>query len=54
MDLQQKQLDDLDSWLNKMEEHIKNQDAVGTDLDTIHAQVNEHKVGQGHEWLPGM
>ncbi|KAL3882693.1 hypothetical protein ACJMK2_029006, partial [Sinanodonta woodiana] len=43
MTLQQQQLDELASWLAKMEERIANQGPIGTDLQTIKAQVDEHK-----------
>ncbi|XP_076466610.1 dystrophin-like isoform X3 [Babylonia areolata] len=46
MELQQHQLDELASWLVWMEEKINNQDPVGTDLETIKTQVDDHKVIQ--------
>jgi hypothetical protein len=44
MDLQQQQLDDLAGWLTGMEERINQQEPVGSDLEAIKRQVEEHKV----------
>ena len=44
--LQQKQLDELAEWMANMEDQIQNQEAIGSDLEAIQAQVNKHKVGR--------
>ncbi|KAL8624968.1 hypothetical protein ACOMHN_039855 [Nucella lapillus] len=46
MELQQQQLEELGSWLTWMEERISNQEPVGTDLEAIKKQVDDHKVIQ--------
>lgn len=43
MALQQQQLDDLAEWLTKMEEKIRVQRKLGSDLDQVKQQVEEHK-----------
>ena len=44
MDLQQGQLDSLAAWLAKMEAVMAKEEQVGSDLQTIRKQVDEHKV----------
>ncbi|XP_025099305.1 dystrophin-like isoform X11 [Pomacea canaliculata] len=46
MELQQQQLEELDKWLADMESRIEHQEAVGTDLEAIKTQVEEHKMIQ--------
>ncbi|XP_070191463.1 dystrophin-like isoform X2 [Littorina saxatilis] len=46
MELQQQQLDELAGWLTHMEERIKTQEPVGSDLDAIKKQVEDHKLIQ--------
>ncbi|KAK3089530.1 hypothetical protein FSP39_004327 [Pinctada imbricata] len=41
--LQQKQLDELAEWMANMEEEIRNQESIGSDLEAIQGQVNKHK-----------
>lgn len=48
MELQQQQLEELDKWLADMESRIEHQEAVGTDLEAIKTQVEEHKVFRSH------
>jgi hypothetical protein len=48
MELQQKQLDQLNAWLNKMESKIGEHESVGTDVDVVRHQVEEHKVKRCH------
>ncbi|XP_061169275.1 dystrophin-like isoform X1 [Saccostrea echinata] len=43
MSTQQKQLDELAVWLEKMEERIRNQEPIGSDLDAIKLQIANHK-----------
>ncbi|XP_041352153.1 dystrophin-like isoform X2 [Gigantopelta aegis] len=43
MDLQQQQLDELEKWLTQMEGCITNQEPIGSDLETIKQQVEDHK-----------
>lgn len=44
MDLQKKQLDDLNVWLNKMEESIAVEAEVGASLEDVKSQIENHKV----------
>lgn len=44
MATQQKQLDELAVWLEKMEERIRNQEPIGSELDDIKLQIANHKV----------
>lgn len=44
MDLQKKQLDDLNSWLHKMEETISTEAEFGASLEDVKAQIETHKV----------
>lgn len=44
MATQQKQLDELAVWLEKMEERIRNQEPIGSELDAIKLQIANHKV----------
>lgn len=44
MATQQKQLDELAVWLEKMEERIRNQEPIGSELDAIKLQIASHKV----------
>ncbi|XP_078699235.1 dystrophin-like isoform X12 [Branchiostoma floridae x Branchiostoma belcheri] len=48
MNLQQKQLDQLDAWLSGTEQRIKVMDTqgIGPDLDQVRRQVEEHKTLQ--------
>ncbi|KAK7483287.1 hypothetical protein BaRGS_00025454, partial [Batillaria attramentaria] len=46
MELQQQQLDELGAWLTSMEDRINKQEAVGSDLEAIKMQVEEHKLIQ--------
>uniref|UniRef100_A0A8W8JFQ6 Dystrophin n=1 Tax=Magallana gigas TaxID=29159 RepID=A0A8W8JFQ6_MAGGI len=43
MATQQKQLDELAVWLEKMEERIRNQEPIGSELDAIKLQIANHK-----------
>jgi hypothetical protein len=44
MDLQQRQIDELASWLTAAEAKIESNDPVGSDSETIKRQIDEHKV----------
>lgn len=44
MDLQKKQLDDLNAWLNKMEEGIAGEADIGASLEDVKGQIENHKV----------
>ncbi len=44
MDLQQRQIDELASWLTSAEAKIEPSDPVGSDAETIKRQIDEHKV----------
>ena len=44
MQLQQAQLDGLAEWLTGMEARISQHGPIAADLDTIHTQVDTHKV----------
>ena len=44
MSLQQNQIDQLADWLTEAEKTIEKQDTIGSDLDAVKAQVEEHKV----------
>ena len=44
MDLQQRQIDELASWLTAAEAKIESNDPVGSDSETIKRQIEEHKV----------
>ena len=46
MSLQQRQLDDLATWLTAMEERISGQRRLGSDLAEIRQQIDDHKVLQ--------
>ncbi|XP_022094793.1 dystrophin-like [Acanthaster planci] len=46
MELQQKQLDDLAAWLDRTEEVIGRQEGMGSNLDQISQQVEEHRMLQ--------
>ncbi|XP_013413171.1 dystrophin isoform X2 [Lingula anatina] len=43
MELQQKQLDQLATWLEKMEKKMERHEPVASDLEVLHRQVDEHK-----------
>jgi len=44
MDLQQKQINALAEWLTLAEQKINNSESIGSDLDTVKRQVEDHKV----------
>ena len=44
MDLQQKQIDELASWLSSAEAKIEANSTVGSNLETVQRQIEEHKV----------
>lgn len=44
MDLQQKQIDELADWLTVAEKRINSAQTIGSDLDTVRRQVEDHKV----------
>ena len=44
MELQQQQLKELDKWLTEMEETRLKHEPIGSDLETIKSQVDQHKV----------
>ena len=44
MSTQQRQLDELAVWLEKMEEQIYSQEPIGADLEAIKLQIANHKV----------
>lgn len=44
MDLQQKQINALADWLTAAEKRINSSEAIGSDLDTVKRQVENHKV----------
>ena len=44
MDLQQKQIDELADWLTVAEQRINSSEVIGSDLDTVRRQVEDHKV----------
>ena len=44
MSLQQNQIDQLADWLTQAEKKIEKQDSIGSDLEAVKAQVDEHKV----------
>ena len=44
MDLQQKQINRLADWLTRAEQTINSSESIGSDLDTVKRQVEEHKV----------
>lgn len=44
MELQQQQLKELDKWLTGMEQTRLKQESIGSDLETIKSQVDQHKV----------
>lgn len=44
MDLQQKQINALANWLTVAEQRINSSEAIGSDLDTVKRQVENHKV----------
>ena len=44
MDLQQKQIDELADWLTVAEQRINSSEVIGSDLDTVRHQVEDHKV----------
>ena len=44
MDLQQKQIDELADWLTVAEQRISSSEVIGSDLDTVRHQVEDHKV----------
>ena len=46
MKLQQLQLQELSNWLTKAENIIEGTGPIGTDLDTVKSQVEEHKAFQ--------
>lgn len=46
MDLQQRQIDELASWLSNAEAKIEANDTVGSDLETIKRQIEDHKVNR--------
>ncbi|XP_028414557.1 dystrophin-like isoform X10 [Dendronephthya gigantea] len=46
MDLQQRQIDELASWLTAAEAKIESSDPVGSDVDTLKRQIDEHKSFQ--------
>ena len=52
MELQQRQLDQLADWLTDMDGRMAQWEPVGIDVDTIHAQVEAHKVRTQPCWAP--
>lgn len=46
MDLQQKQIDELADWLTVAEQRINGSEVIGSDLDTVRHQVEDHKFFQ--------
>lgn len=44
MDLQQKQINALAEWLTLAEQRINSSESIGSDLDTVKRQVENHKV----------
>lgn len=44
MDLQQKQINSLGDWLAVAEKRIESSENIGSDLDTVKRQVENHKV----------
>lgn len=44
MDLQQKQINALAEWLTLAEQKINSSESIGSDLDTVKRQVEDHKV----------
>lgn len=44
MDLQQKQINTLAEWLTVAEQRINSSEPIGSDLDTVKRQVENHKV----------
>ena len=44
MDLQQKQIDELGSWLISAEAKIEGSASVGSDTETVERQIEDHKV----------
>ena len=44
MDLQQKQINALAEWLTLAEQKINSCESIGSDLDTVKRQVEDHKV----------
>ncbi|KAJ8315396.1 hypothetical protein KUTeg_007546 [Tegillarca granosa] len=44
MELQQIQLDELATWMTKMEAKIESQDPIGSDVQTIQQQVHYHRA----------
>ncbi|KAK2570584.1 Dystrophin [Acropora cervicornis] len=46
MDLQQKQIDELADWLTVAEQRISSSEVIGSDLDTVRHQVEDHKFFQ--------
>lgn len=46
MDLQQKQIDELADWLTVAEKRINSAQTIGSDLDTVRRQVEDHKFFQ--------
>ena len=46
MDLQQRQIDELASWLTNAEAKIDENDSLGSDIETIKRQLDEHKVNR--------
>ena len=44
MDLQQKQINSLGDWLAVAEKRIESSEIIGSDLDTVKRQVENHKV----------
>ena len=44
MDLQQKQINSLADWLTVAEKRIEGSENIGSDLDTVKRQVENHKV----------
>ena len=44
MDLQQKQIDELADWLTVAEKRISSAQTIGSDLETVRRQVEDHKV----------
>ena len=44
MNLQQKQIDELGSWLTSAEAKIEGSAPVGSDTETVERQIEDHKV----------
>ena len=44
MELQQKQINELADWLTVAEQKINSSETIGSDLDTVRRQVEDHKV----------